>query len=171
MLYFFFACHSKKMQKIAIFKTAQTLGQRRRYRAPHAAVYHQTRLASARHTDGAWLFLVFRRPKHEVQTCFSIAVSTNKLYGTPRSPASTVIYPGAWAVFERLTKQVVNKRDEMVVATPPSRNRYQPGGPAARCFPPRAAPSYLARSVWIYKIWLRLRGMFLTFISFRSPTT
>ena len=112
-----------------------------------------------------------RRPKHEVQTCFSIAVSTNKLYGTPRSPASTVIYAGAWAVFERLTKQVVNKRDEMVVATPPSRNRYQPGGPAARCFPPRAAPSYLARSVWIYKIWLRVSGKFLTFISFRSPTT
>ncbi len=59
-----------------------------------------------------------RRPKHEVQTCFSIAVSTNKLYGTPRNPASTVTYAGAWAVFERLTKQVVNKRDEMVVDAP-----------------------------------------------------
>ena len=44
----------------------------------------------------------FRTPKHEVQTCFSIAASTNKLYGTPRSPATTVIYAGAWAVFERV---------------------------------------------------------------------
>ena len=43
-----------------------------------------------------------RRPKHEVQTCFIIAASTNKLYGTPRSPATTVIYAGAWAVFERV---------------------------------------------------------------------
>jgi hypothetical protein len=42
------------------------------------------------------------RPKHEVKTCFSIAASTNKLYGTPRSPAGNVIYSRAWAAFERV---------------------------------------------------------------------
>ena len=89
---------------------------------------------------------------------------TNKSYGDNPSPSTTVIYVGAWATFERLTKQVVKKRGRMMVATPPSRNRYQPGGLAARCFTLRDAPSYPARSVRKYKIWLRRRGMFLTLI-------
>ena len=55
----------------------------------------------------------------------------------------------------------------MVVAAPRYQNRYQPGGLAARCFTLRDAPLYPARSVRKHKIWLRLRGKFLTLNIFR----